>query len=64
MTQPILFNPFDPAYVANPHAFYARLRAAGKAVKVAAHEPQDVGHGRPPCGRADDRGASVQCGVS
>jgi cytochrome P450 len=26
VAQPILFNPFDPQFAANPHAFYARLR--------------------------------------
>ena len=26
MTQTILFDLFDPQYIADPHAFYARLR--------------------------------------
>src|SRR5262245_44107254 len=26
MALPIVFNPFDPQYIAGPHAFYARLR--------------------------------------
>jgi cytochrome P450 len=26
VAQPILFNPFDPQYIADPHAFHARLR--------------------------------------
>ena len=29
MTLPTLFNPFDPQYIADPHAFYARLRGTG-----------------------------------
>ena len=42
MTQPILFNPFDPAYVANPHAFYARLRETAPVQQATLPDGQEL----------------------
>jgi cytochrome P450 len=39
---PTLFNPFDPEYIADPHAFYARLRKTGPVQRAILADGQAV----------------------
>jgi cytochrome P450 len=39
---PTLFNPFDPQYVADPHAFYARLRQTAPVQRATLPDGQAV----------------------
>ena len=42
MTQTILFDPFDPQYNADPHAFYARLRQTASVQRATLRDGQTV----------------------
>ena len=42
MTLPITFNPFDPQYIADPHAFYARLRETAPVQRATLPDGQTV----------------------
>jgi cytochrome P450 len=42
VTVPTLFNPFDPQYVADPHAFYARLRETSPVQRATLPDGQTV----------------------
>ena len=42
MTLPTPFNPYDPQYVADPHAFFARLREAAPVQRATLPDGQVV----------------------
>ena len=42
VTLPTLFNPYDPQYIADPHAFYARLRGTAPVQRATLPDGQGV----------------------
>jgi cytochrome P450 len=42
VTVPTLFNPYDPQYIADPHAFYARLRGTAPVQRATLPDGQGV----------------------